>query len=260
MENEEKSAETKSSFLIPQEKYLETGIHIGTRFKTIDMKPYIFKMRDDGLFILDLRKIDDRIRIAAKIISKYKPEDVVVVASRLYSANAAEKFCALTGVTLLRGRFVPGTMTNINLPSFREPKLLLVCDPKGEWEAIREASMTGVPIIGLCDTDNNTTYVDWVVPANNKGRKSLAAIFYLLTRELMMAQGKISSYDQFEYRVDHFERFEEGQVPTLKERVEAETEPEATPSPQDFVDEERAKKALEKAKEEEKEESTPKSE
>ncbi len=251
MENEEKPAETKSSFLIPQEKYLETGIHIGTRFKTIDMKPYIFKMRDDGLFILDLRKIDDRVRTAAKIMSKYKPEDVVVVASRLYSANAAEKFCALTGVTLLRGRFVPGTMTNIKLPVFREPKLLIVCDPKGEWEAIREASMTGVPVIGLCDTDNNTAYVDWVVPANNKGRKSLAAIFYLFTRELLMSQGKISSYDQFEYRIDHFERFEEGQVPTLKERVEAEAEPEAAPSPQDLIDEERARKALEGAKEEE---------
>ncbi|MFP3950465.1 MAG: 30S ribosomal protein S2, partial [Candidatus Micrarchaeia archaeon] len=211
---EEKNVETekeeeKSSFLIPREKYLETGIHIGTRFKTSDMKKFIFKMRDDGLYILDLREIDKRIREAAKIMAQYKPEEIMVVASRLYSGNAAEKFSKLTGVGLLKGRFVPGTMTNINLPNFKEPKLLFVCDPKGEGEAIREASMTGVPVIALCDTDNGTGYVDWIVPANNKGRRSLAAIFYLLTRELLMSQGKINSYDEFEYRLEQFERFEE---------------------------------------------------
>jgi small subunit ribosomal protein S2 len=100
-ENEAENTEEKSSFLIPQEKYLETGIHIGTRFKTVDMKQFIFKMRDDGLFILDLREIDQRIRQAAKIMGKYKPEEVLVVASRMYSGNAAEKFSRLTGVGLL---------------------------------------------------------------------------------------------------------------------------------------------------------------
>ena len=146
IEKAEEATEERSSFLIPQEKYLETGIHIGTRFKTSDMKQFIFKMRDDGLYVLDLRKIDERMREAAKMMGKYKPEEVLVVASRMYSGNAAEKFSKLTGVGLLKGRFVPGTMTNINLPNFREPKLLLVCDPKGEWEAIREAAMMGVPV------------------------------------------------------------------------------------------------------------------
>lgn len=260
MEEEEKTEtnEEKSSFLIPQEKYLETGIHIGTRFKTVDMKRFIFKMRDDGLFILDLREIDQRIREAAKIMGKYKPGDVLVVASRMYSGNAAEKFSRLTGVELLRGRFIPGTMTNVNLPGFTEPKLILVCDPKGEWEAIREAAMTGVPVVALCDTDNNTTFVDWVVPANNKGRRSLAIVFYLLARELMMKQGKIASYDEFEYRPDHFERFEsEG-----KPRKVVEKEPEAKaddvpaaekakPAEGEKSEDERAKKALEEAKGEE---------
>ncbi|MBD3398314.1 30S ribosomal protein S2, partial [Candidatus Micrarchaeota archaeon] len=223
-EKTEEVAEEKSSFLVPQEKYLETGVHIGTRFKTSDMKKFIFKMRDDGLYILDLRKIDERIREAAKMIAKYKPEEVLVVASRLYSGNAAEKFSKLTGVGLLKGRFVPGTMTNINLKNFKEPKLLLVCDPKGEWEAIREASMMGVPVIALCDTDNNTAFVDWIVPANNKGRRSLAAVFYLLSRELMMSQGKIKSYDEFDYRMDYFERFEEE---SAKKKEEAPKEEKA---------------------------------
>ncbi|MBN2121850.1 30S ribosomal protein S2 [Candidatus Micrarchaeota archaeon] len=256
-ENEAENTEERSSFLIPQEKYLETGIHIGTRFKTVDMKQFIFKMRDDGLFILDLRKIDERIRQAAKIIGKYKPEDVLVVASRMYSGNAAEKFSGLTGVGLLKGRFIPGTMTNVNLPGFKEPKLIIVCDPKGEWEAIREAAMTGVPVVALCDTDNNTAFVDWVVPANNKGRRSLAIVFYLLARELMMKQGKIASYDEFDYRTDYFERFDSGESKP-KKQPEKEPEAQADDVPSKEASEEsakeesedvRAKKALAQANE-----------
>ncbi|MEW5997000.1 MAG: 30S ribosomal protein S2 [Candidatus Micrarchaeota archaeon] len=213
--------EEKGSMLLPQDKYLEAGVHIGTRFKTIDMKPFIFKRRDDGLFILDLRRIDERIRLAAKVLSKYRPEEVLVVASRLYSANAAGKFAALTGVGIAKGRFIPGTMTNIKLPVFREPKIMLVCDPKGEAEAVREAAKRGIPVIALCDSDNNTAFVDWVVPTNNKGRKALALVFYLLSRELMMAQGKISSYDQFDYRPDYFERFEDEKTEQIAREIEA---------------------------------------
>ncbi len=258
-EKTEKVEEEKSSYLIPQEKYLETGIHIGTRFKTSDMKKFVFKMRDDGLYILDLRKIDERLREAAKLIGKYKPEEVLVVASRLYSGNAAEKFSKLTGVGILRGRFVPGTMTNVNLPNFREPKLLIVCDPKGEWEAIREAAMTGVPVVALCDTDNNTAFVDWIVPANNKGRRSLAILFYLLTRELMMSQGKIKSYNEFEYRMDYFEKFEEEtekkkpvEEAPKEEAAEEKAEEKGEEKKKEGGEEERAKKAIEKAKEEKK--------
>jgi len=208
-EEEKAGEEKKDSLLVPQERYLEAGVHIGTRFKTIDMKPFIFKMRDDGLYILDLRKIDERVRLAAKMLGKYKPEEILVVASRLYSANAAKKFSGLTGVKLNRGRFVPGSMTNIALPTFVEPKIILVCDPKGEGEAVREAAKVGIPVIALCDSDNMTNFVDLVVPTNNKGRKALGLIFYMLARELQMSQGKIKSYDEFQYRPEYFERFEE---------------------------------------------------
>ncbi|MCP4646324.1 MAG: 30S ribosomal protein S2 [bacterium] len=257
-EKTEEKVEERSSYLIPQEKYLETGIHIGTRFKTSDMKKFIFKMRDDGLYILDLRKIDERVREAAKIIGKYKPEEVLVVASRLYSGNAAEKFSKLTGIGILKGRFVPGTMTNVNLPNFKEPKLLVVCDPKGEWEAIREAAMTGVPVVALCDTDNNTTFVDWIVPSNNKGRRSLAVVFYLLSRELMMSQGKIKSYNEFDHRMDYFERFEEEsekkkpveEAPKEEAAEEKKEEKTEEQKKKEGGEEERAKKAIEKAKDE----------
>lgn len=232
MENEE----TKGSMLLPQDRYLEAGLHIGTRFKTIDMKPFIFKKRDDGLYILDLRKIDERIRIAAKILGRYKPGDVMVVASRLYSANAAGKFANLTGVDIMKGRFIPGTMTNVKLKVFKEPKIMLVCDPKGEAEAIMEAAKMGIPIIALCDTDNYTAFVDLVVPTNNKGRKALAMVFYLLTRELMMSQGKITSYDQFDQRPEYFERFEDEKSEEMAKEAEA---AEAKPSETDLLPEEK---------------------
>lgn len=210
--------EEKPSMFVKQEKYLEAGIHIGTKMCTFDMKKYIFKTRDDGLHILNLKETDTRLREAAKLLARYKPEDILVVASRTYSGNAASKFSALTGVELNNGRFIPGTMTNIALKGFKEPKILLVSDPKNEREAIMEAVKVGVPVIALCDTDNETKYIDYVIPANNKGRKSLALIFYILTRELMMAHGNITSYDQFQYEPSYFEELEQVKKPLVEEQ------------------------------------------
>ena len=204
----EKTAKS-TGMLVKQDVYLESGIHIGTKMKSHDMDKFIYKRRDDDLYILDLKKIDERLRHAARVISKYAPEDVLVVATRIYSGNAARKFGKITGIQVQNTRFVPGTMTNINSEYFIEPKLLIVCDPKGERSAILEAAKVNVPVIGICDTENDTKYIDLIIPANNKGRKSLALIFYLLTREIMMARGEISSYDEFQYNISYFEKMEE---------------------------------------------------
>ncbi|HLD60144.1 MAG TPA: 30S ribosomal protein S2 [Candidatus Bilamarchaeaceae archaeon] len=199
---------TEKELLIKQEIYLESGVHIGTKIRTQDMRPYIFKKRDDGLYILDLRKTDEMLREAAKKIAEYKPEDVLVVASRAYSGNPAMKFSKLVNVRLLAGRFVPGTMTNTTCKKFTEPSLIIVCDPKGEQQAIKEAKKTNVPVIALCDSDNETKGVDLIIPVNNKGKKSLALVFYVLTRELMMSQGAIKSYDEFKQDLHYFEKMD----------------------------------------------------
>ncbi|MDO8553795.1 MAG: 30S ribosomal protein S2 [Candidatus Micrarchaeota archaeon] len=205
----------KANLLVKQEMYLEAGIHIGTKMRTYDMRNYVFKRRDDGLFILDLRKTDEKILKAAKIISKFKPEDVLVVASRAYSGNPASKFSLLTGIPIIKGRFIPGTMTNLAYTGFREPKILFICDPKGEREAISESAKNGVPVIALCDTDNETRFIDLVVPVNNKGKRSLALIFYILAREVMLSQGKIASYDEFTHDLAFFENSDaEGEGPS----------------------------------------------
>ncbi len=198
----------KEGFLVKQEIYLEAGVHIGTRVRTFDMRRYIFKRRDDGLYILDLRKTDYKLLNLARVLVRYKPEDILIVSSRLYSSNPASKFSALTGIPVLKGRFIPGTMTNLSYNGFKEPKLIFVCDPKGEQEAINESAKNNVPIVALCDTDNETKFIDLVIPTNNKGKKALALVFYILTREVMLAQGKIGSYDQFTYDLNYFEQLD----------------------------------------------------
>lgn len=213
---------------VKQDILLEAGVHIGTKIRTNDMRKFVFKRRDDGLYILDLRQTSERILAAAKMIAKYDPNDVLIVASRIYSSGPASKFASLTGVQVIKGRFVPGTMTNLSSKNFREPGLVLVCDPKGEREAIIESAKNGVPVIALCDSDNETKFIDFVVPVNNKGRRSLALVFYILSRELMMSQGKIKTYDEFQYDLNYFEKMIEKEEEEKAEEAEAEEVVEET--------------------------------
>jgi len=244
----------KSGMPVKQEVFLEAGVHIGTKIRTSDMREYIFKCRDDGLYILDLRKSSERLMAAAKMIARYKPEEVSVVASRVYSGNPASRFAELTGVSIVKGRFVPGTMTNMNVTGFMEPKLVLVCDPKGEHEALVESAKNGVPVIGLCDTDNETKFVDLIIPINNKGKRSLALIFYILSREVMMAQGKITSYGEFTHDIGYFEQLIPVEEKKAPEGVEAAAQPGA-PAEADAKPPETGKPAEAAPAEEKKEES-----
>lgn len=245
----------KTGMPVKQDVFLEAGVHIGTKIRTSDMRDYIFKRRDDGLYILDLRKSSEKLMAAAKMISRFKPEEVTVVASRVYSGNPAGRFAELTGVNIVKGRFVPGTMTNMNVAGFMEPKLVLVCDPKGEHEALVESAKNGVPVIGLCDTDNETKFVDLIIPINNKGKRSLALIFYILSREVMMAQGKIKSYDEFTHDIGYFEQLMIPEEKKAVEGVEEAAQPEA-PAEAETKAAEPEKPAEAAPAEEKKEEST----
>ncbi|NYZ74517.1 30S ribosomal protein S2 [Candidatus Micrarchaeota archaeon] len=240
---------------VKQDVFLEAGVHIGTKIRTSDMREYIFKRRDDGLYILDLRKSSERLMAAAKMIARFKPEEVAVVASRVYSGNPAGRFAELTGVNIVKGRFVPGTMTNMNVAGFMEPKLVLVCDPKGEHEALVESAKNGVPVIGLCDTDNETRFVDLIIPINNKGKRSLALIFYILSREVMMAQGKIKSYDEFTHDIGYFEQLAMPEEKAVAEGTEEAAQPEGAAAPAESPGKaEKAAEAAEPAPPEEKKE------
>lgn len=245
---EKKEEEEKSGLPVKQDMFLEAGVHIGTRIRTNDMRKYVFKRRDDGLYILDLRKTAERLVNATKMLAKFNTDDILVVASRIYSSNPASKFAKLMDIPIIKGRFIPGTLTNMAYKGFREPKVLLVCDPKGEREAISEGAKNGVPIIALCDTDNETKFIDYVIPINNKGKRSLALAFYVLARELMMAKGKIKTYDEFPYSLQYFEQMILEEKPKKEEsKEEAKQEPK-----------EESKEKEEKPKEEPKKEEKPK--
>lgn len=201
----------EDGMLVSPDKYLEAGVHIGTKIRTGNMKRFVFKRRKDKIYIIDLKIIDERLGLAFNLLKNYKPEDVTIVATRTYSGNAALKAKEFVGFDVITRRFHPGTFTNINSQSFREPKIIVVCDPRGEREALREARMMDIPVIALVDTDNTTEFVDFVIPINNKGRKSLGIFFWLLVREMMVKNGTIKDYSEFKYPLSYFEKLELGE-------------------------------------------------
>ncbi|MEM3227936.1 MAG: 30S ribosomal protein S2 [Candidatus Micrarchaeaceae archaeon] len=196
--------EAKEETIMNKEDYLKVGINIATRTKSPGMKKFIYRTRDDGLYLLDLDTIDSRLGAAARMIASYEPKDIVVTASRLYAITPAEKFSEIIGAKFLAGRVAPGIFTNPHKNGFMEPKLILISDTRNEKQAVREASMINIPIIALCDTDNFTKFVDLIVPANNRGRRSLAFIYYTLAREVLKARGELKSNEEFKYTVDDF--------------------------------------------------------
>ena len=197
--------ETGTSLLIPEDVYLTSGVHIGTQQKSADMKEFIFKVRNDGLYVLDVKKTDERIRIASKFLSKFDPQRILIVSARQYGQKPAKVFAKSIGAMVVAGRFIPGSLTNPILPKFTEPEVLFVTDPAADEQALREALNIGIPIVGICDANNETKYVDLVIPSNNKGRRALATIYWLLTREIMKAKGQVAVDEDFQMTVEEFE-------------------------------------------------------
>jgi small subunit ribosomal protein S2 len=197
-------AQDTGNFLVPLEKYLKVGLHIGTKFKTKYMEPFIYKVRSDGLSVLNVQKINDRIDVAAKMVSHYEPQDIMIVGKRENSWDAIKLFGEMTGVKTFAGRYKPGILTNPALETFMEAKLMIVADPWPDKNAVRDAFKMGIPIIALCDTNNESNYIDLVVPCNNKGKKSLGLFFWILAREYLKSRGLIKSEKDMKYKVEAF--------------------------------------------------------
>lgn len=192
-EKKQESQAPEEQLLLPRDTLLSAGIHIGTRMKTLDMEPFIYRVRPDGLFVLDVKKTDDRIRTTAKFLSRYEHAKVAVAATRLYAQEPVKKFCQLTGATPLIGRFIPGQLSNPQYPGRIDPEVIVVSDPRADAQAVKEASKVGIPIVALCSTDNEFAGVDLVIPTNNKGRRALAVIFWLLARQVLRERGEIAA-------------------------------------------------------------------
>ncbi len=181
---------SKNKTLVPAEDYLSAGVHIGTKFKTKDMKPFIYKVNPKGLSILNVQKIDERLAYASKFISKYNPKDILVIGRRENSWKAVKAFAETIGAKYYSGRYPAGVMTNPELKNFIEPKLVIVSDPWIDKNAITDAVKKGITVVALCDSNNTLNNVDLAIPCNNKGSKSLALIFWILTNEYLKINKK----------------------------------------------------------------------
>jgi small subunit ribosomal protein S2 len=190
--------------LVSVDTYLKTGIHVGTKFRTKDMQPFIYKTRPDGLAVLDVQKIDDRIHLASKILNNYKPEDVLVVCRRENGWQPLKLFEQLTGIRSFAGRYPPGILTNPALETFIEAKLMIIVDAWADKNALADALNMGIVTIGLCDTNNQANGIDFVVPCNNKGKKSLGLVLYLLAREYLLARKVVTDADQLAIKLEKF--------------------------------------------------------
>jgi len=202
---EEMEVPSEEELLLPRDTLLSAGIHIGTRMKTKDMDLFIYRVRPDGLFVLDVKKTDERIRITAKFLARFEPSKVAAVAARLYGRDPVSKFCEVTGATPIIGRFIPGLLSNPLYPNRIEPSVVIVSDPKADVQAVREASSIGIPVIALCSTDNDFADVDLVIPTNNKGRRALAVIYWLLARQILRERGEIPPDGDISVSIDDFE-------------------------------------------------------
>ncbi|MFX1251059.1 MAG: 30S ribosomal protein S2 [Promethearchaeota archaeon] len=193
--------------LVPLEEYLASGVHIGTISGMRDMKEFIYRVRSDGLFVLDVRKTDTRIRIGAKFLARYEPKAIVCTSLRTYGIFPVTKFCQVIGAKPVTGRFIPGTFTN---PSIRgeheylEPQVVVITDPNTDTQALKESSRVGAPVIALVDTDNTLENVDYAIPCNNKGRNSLAMVYWLLARQILRERGELLQEEDFPHKLDTF--------------------------------------------------------
>ncbi len=188
-----------------KKKILSTGIRVGTTVKTTFMQPFITKASPEGLYMIDLDKTLTRIKTAAKFTTRIDSDKILVCSGREYAITPIERFCEMTGTKMMLGRFMPGSLTNPSLPFYTEPKLVIISDPQVDSQAIIEATNAGIPVIGISNTDNITSMIDVVIPANNRGRKSLATVFWLLAREILIEKKQLGENDPMKYEIDDFE-------------------------------------------------------
>ena len=197
-------------WLVPLEEYIKAGVHVGTRIKTKDMQKFIAKVKEDGLAILDITKTDERLRLATKMLSRYDPNEILVVGRRETARKPIMMLSKYTRILSYPGRYPPGLLTNPSLDEFKDVEVVFITDPILDKNALLDAYRTNKIIISLVDSNNTLNYIDLAIPANNKGARSLALIYYIITREYLRNRGVIPKKAELDVSYDAFmEQLEE---------------------------------------------------
>jgi len=182
-----------------------SGLRVGTNVKTKFMKSFITKTTDEGLYMLDGDMTLEKIMTSAKFINRVGAENIIVCSGRQYAGIPVEQFCEMTGAKHHLGRFMPGTLTNPSLPYYIEPKIVFISDPEVDEQALIEATNAGIPVIGLSNTENITSKLDIIIPANNRGRRALATMYWLLVRQILIEKGELKENESMKKEIEDFE-------------------------------------------------------
>lgn len=198
-------AELEGDLLIDREEYLAAGVHIGTKSGHVDMEPFIFRRKKNRLAVLDLEETDEKIREAAEFLSQFEPGQILVLGRKESALDAIELFAEKTGAESVIGRFTPGTLTNPRAEDFREPEAAIVTDPEQDSQVVKEAAQTNVPVIAFCDSGDSLENIDHPIPANNKGERAIATVYFLLAKQLLSARGEEKEIELSEFQPDEAE-------------------------------------------------------
>lgn len=189
------------------QQYMRLGAYIGTNRRTKDMERFIYS-HGGAIYRIDINQTDKRIRLASKLLARvadsHGTNKVAIFGRRMYARKPIFEFCKRTKFLPYPGRFTPGLLTNPNLPGYIEPEIVLVSDPTKEYQVIKESQSIGIPVIALVDTNNTLHNVDLAIPINNKGRKSLALAYWLLTNQVLRERGKLGGDETIEAPPESF--------------------------------------------------------
>jgi small subunit ribosomal protein SAe len=222
-------------------KMLLAKVHLGSSNLDFQMASYVYKRKQDGTYIINLKKTWEKLLLAVRAICAIEnPADVYIISSRQSGQRAALKFSKYIGATPIAGRYTPGTFTNHQQVQFREPRLLLVMDPRADHQPITEASYSNIPVIAFTNTDSPLRCIDVAIPCNNKAVHSIGLITWLLAREVLYAKGAVSRMVPWdnEVMVDLFfyREPEEAEKDALAEKQQRETAPAAAELASDQFD------------------------
>ncbi len=210
-------------FLISRQQYLASGLYIGTKQKTADMKDFVAEVRPDGLALFNLKKVDERIRTAASLLNKSR--NVLIASRKRIAFPALEEFRKVSSARIVAGRFMPGTLTNPTYENFFEADWVFVVDPMTDYRVVEEAVKAQIPVMAICNSFNETRNIDYVIPANNGSRRSIAMLFWMMGREMQKERGEIQNDREYSYRVEDFEGVPRGEGSAMMEEyVEEEAE------------------------------------